>query len=297
MARKFLLLVATLLFIVNSANAEESNIDYEKISSTFFPETSTWYPLSKMKAADKDFILKMKPELQRAYSTSKIGKEMESENCSFIERAFSEEYSLPQGFYTFDVNSDGIQDIIYSGSTHCAEGDSTLIWFGTKDGFEIKQDVFWQMLTLRVKAGNPVDISSVSVACCSGIVDEYFVGNIINMRNYDNKNVSRNTKLPDSQNMIFGFTSTKEIVLRSKPEINDKYDEFESYENRHAVFGNILSKYLPGCTGKVISKNKTEKNQWCFVVIDKTCDPLRSYVGYDVNAGWARCESVNNRKK
>ncbi|HBG05833.1 MAG: hypothetical protein A2075_03215 [Geobacteraceae bacterium GWC2_58_44] len=293
MARIILLLFVVVLLSFDLSYAEESSPDYEKVSAILFPDTANWYPLKKMKPAEKRFLRKLFPELRRAYSVSRMGKEWEGKHCSFIERAFSEEYAFPGGFYLHDLNVDGIQDVIYSGSTQCAEGNSTLIWFGTRKGYEVKQDVFWPMQALRIKEGNPVKISSVEVSCCGAVTDEYFVGPLNNLRLEGTRRITSTTEIPETAGDQLPFSTKADMHLRSSAALNDTYDEEASGFLNLAVFGNILSKYLPGCTGNAISRrNDAKGDSWCFVILDEACEPLRFHIANSVSAGWTSCGSV-----
>lgn len=280
-----------------SSNAEESEPDYGKISALLFPETSSWQIVSDMKRADAAFLNKIKHDLRKAYAGSKISKDYESENCSFIERVLSKEWNFPpKGFYLYDIDGDGVQDILYTGSAQCAEGDSTLVWFGKKDKqkYEIRQDVFWPMLTIRVNQGKQAGFASVSTGCCGSIKDEYFSGTLKAMRKNGVKSITSKTELPKQTQPIAAFTSGKEMVLRSTPLQNDKYDEDASEITGGAVFGNVLSKYLPGCVGGLYSTQTNQNNEsWCFVSLSRECNPLRSHAAYGVNTGWTNCDSLN----
>lgn len=290
------ILCLTTACFATSSNAEEGEPDYGKISALLFPESSSWQLVLDMKRADAMFLNKIKQELRKAYAGSKISKEYESENCSFIERVLSKEWNFPKNFYLHDIDGDGIQDILYTGSTQCAEGDSTLVWFGRKDKpkYEIRQDVFWPMLTIRINQGKQAGFTSVSTGCCGSITDEYFSGNLAAMRKGGIKSITSNTELPKQTLPSVAFATGKEMVLRSTPMQNDKYDEIASEITGGAVFGNVLSKYLPGCTGDTYSKQTDQNSEsWCFVTLSKGCNPLRSHAAYGVNTGWTNCDSLN----
>ncbi len=278
-----------------SSNAEESGPDYEKISVLLFPETSTWQIVSGMKRADAAFLSKIKQDLRKAYAGSKISKEYESEHCSFIERVFDKEFHFPNGFYRYDVDGDGIQDVIYTGTALCSEADSTLVWFGQKGKpkYEIRQDVFWPMRTIRVNKGNQAGFTSVSAGCCGSITDEYFSGTLKAMRKGGVKTITSDTELPKQTLPSVVFKTDKEMVLRSTPQQNDKYDEDASEITGGAVFGNVLSKYLSGCTGELRDKQTDQNNiPWCFVVLSKECNILRTHAAYVVNTGWTSCDAL-----
>jgi len=274
----------------------EDSPDYLNISSMLFPETSTWGTLTRK--VDGDTLKRIKPKLIGAYTKSKIGKEKESEDCSFIERVFSEEYSFPQGFYSYDADGDGVPDIIYTGSSHCNEGGSTLIWFSRGDEYAVDQDVFWDVLTLRIKPGQPVRLTSVSVGCCGSDNDEYFVGILKNVRMDGIRSITTGTVLPEKQGKRQPFIADKkEFSLRSSPIENDDYDPEGSAIRAVAVLGNILSKYLPGCTGQVIGEKKSENQKlWYYVSLDEKCNPLRTYISSNVSAGWVAAEDISLTK-
>jgi len=269
-------------------NGEPANPDYGKVSTLLFPETNSWSPIQKMKIPDKKYLRSHENQLRNAYRQSKFGKEFEDKDCSFISRVFSEDSSFPNNFYIHDADGDGNVDVIYTGTSQCAEGHSTVIWFGSKHGFVIKQDVFWHMLALRIKEGSPVRLSSVAVGCCGSVIDEYYVGPLFNPRNQGIRSITSTTRLPQKDEKPVPFVAiNSELILRSSPERKDTYDEDSSAKLGVAVFGNILTKFLPRCSGSIIGRHvDNESKMWLFVVVDEKCNPLRTHVPYNVSAGW-----------
>ena len=290
-------LVITVLVLLQAApclsHADYIQPDYLKISSMLFPETSSWSVLARN--IDGDILNRIKPKLVEAYAKSKIVKGKESEGCSFIERAFSTEYFFSQGFYNYDADGDGITDIIYTGTSLCNEGNSTLIWFRRGDEYAIEQDVFWDVLTLRIKPGQPAQLATVSVGCCGSDNDEYYVGILKNIRMNGIRNVTTGTVFPEKQGKRISFVADKkEFNLRSAPVEHDSYDPDESAMRAVAVLGNILSRYLPGCTGQVIDEKNIENSKlWYFVSLDEKCLPLRTYISSNVSAGWVAAEDIS----
>jgi hypothetical protein len=114
------------------------------------------------------------------------------------------------------------------------------------------------------------------------------------MRRGGSKAITSKTQLPKQAVSTVSFTTGKELVLRSSPRKIDTYDEVASEMTDGAVFGNILSKYLPGCTGHLLGRQPVHgKESWCFVVLSRECNPLRTHAAYSVNSGWTNCGTLN----
>jgi hypothetical protein len=103
----------------------------------------------------------------------------------------------------------------------------------------------------------------------------------------------------------YRFISTKELVLRNSPRVEDKYIYWMSRRESHAVFGNILSKYIsptslgaPGTvSGTVISEHKDSNNvKWAYVTVDEISHAFRYYNPYSVNVGWVEVNSILKNK-
>lgn len=288
-----------LLFLAsNIVSAENDEASFSKISAILFPETASWTLVSNMKHADSAFLRNNEAKLREAYLSSKLMNK-EDISCSFIDRVFSSDYGSPKYFYIHDIDHDGIDDILYTGTSPCSEGNATVIWFGTPQGFEIRQDYFWYALAIRISEGKQLQISSVAVGCCGEIIDDYMCGKVINLRCEGIQRFYHMTELPPlaeerSRKTAESFVSKKELTLRSTPEINDNYIDGFSQLLGRAVFGNILSKYMKGCKAEIIG-NIIDKHsrKWYFVVIDNKSKALRTHVPFDVCAGWISSDNIN----
>lgn len=285
----------TLILITHFVSAQENRSSYEKISAILFPETSSWTLVSQLKHAEEPFLQKVEPQLKKAYLSSNIYKEPQDEMCSFADKIFSKEYKSPDNFYIHDVNLDGIEDIIYSGPSQCSEGHATVIWFGKGKGYEIKQNLRWHVLAIRIKEGDPVQISSVSVGCCGDVLDSYLCGPLRNLRINGVMKVYFQTALPLQTKDSEHFTTAQELVLRSSPETNDQFNKISSEYHKIAVFGNVLSKYLPGCSGRIAGSMQDKvSNLWYFVIMDESSKQLRTHAPFDVCAGWINSDCLKN---
>lgn len=288
------LVVAGLLCLLMStgvSNAEVADMEYEQVSSVLFPDTSGWTAVSGVKNADEKWLAGNTNKLKDAFQNSPLADG--GDDCSFIDGIFSSEEGAADYFYEYDVDSDGMRDVIYTGPAICEEADATVIWFGAKGGYTIKQDAPWDVLLLRIKPGKQFQFSSVAVGCCDSIIDEYFVGDISNTSVGGDVSITSDTAMPSAAQKPARFSSGRDMALRASPEVDDAYDKSESEHMDSAVFGNVLSRYMPGCTGVVIGSDKDAAgNQWCFVRLDETCNPLRTHDPYEVNAGWVDAQDI-----
>lgn len=281
------------------AGGKPKETDHLLILTLLFQETAAWTPVETMPKLEKADLDRIENRLRDAYRESKISNKMESVGCSFIDRLFDPEYETERFFHRFDVDADGIDDIIYSGSALCAEGDVTLLWFGRKYGFEIRQDYLWGIRALRILPGDPARVGSVAIGCCDALDDRYSIGTLNNPSySGDRDHLSERTVVKDMTlpGILFGQirfgVSGKELVLRSSPETDDRYEEGRGEYMGNAVFGNILSKYLPGCGGVVVGSNKKgESELWYFVLLD-SCERFRTHSPFEVSAGWVRASEI-----
>ncbi|MBI5695283.1 MAG: hypothetical protein HZC51_06005 [Nitrospirae bacterium] len=275
------------------SHAEDAVLDYEQVSAVLFPETSGWTAVNSMKNADEKWLVKNEKALRQSYLDSALAETGEDADCSFIESIFLKEEGYPDYFFIHDMDADGFADVLYTGPAQCSESDATLIWFGVKGGYAVKQDALWNTLALRVKEGGQLQVSSVAIACCDSAVDEYLVGDLTVSGIVGDVSITSDTVIPPAGNKPARFTSGGELALRASPEVDDAYDKDESGHMDTAVFGNVLSKYLPGCTGTVLSTEKDDAGRtWCFVELDDTSNPLRTHDPYEVNAGWVESRYI-----
>ncbi len=275
------------------SSGQTKDLDYDRILTILFPETASWIPLKTMPRLGWADVKKIAPELTKAYLESKIDKASEGPECSFIQRLFAERdfQYFHNSFYRFDIDKDGADDIVYSGQHPCLTADGTIIWFGGKDGtdhFMVRQRVVWPMETLRIVPGTPPLVGSVAVNCCAALDDDYFTGDFDNLRWPGHRKILKRTVIPSSVLKPMKFTTPdQELVLRSSPAVDDEYNKGFSEYISTAVFGNILARYLPGCSGTIVGQDKKEGGElWYFVLLDEDCKSLRTHNPYDVNAGW-----------
>lgn len=294
----FAIATCLLVFTISATcNGAQENSDPSRVSLLLFPETKSWTSIKQFTVPSIKYLRDNQTLLTNSYQNANLYREMESKDCSFIERIFSTKWDFPKHFYTFDVDGDGNLDVIYSGSSQCAEGDSTLIWFGNKLGFTIKQETLWKVLTLRIKQGIPVRLSSVDLPCCGGTIETYHKGQLVNPAMEGTRNLINYTALPKKDEIPTPFTAPNtDLILRSSPVIDDTFDESSSHMEERAVLGNILSKYLPGSSGNIFGREYDAKSKlWLFVVISDESKYLRTYIPYDVDAGWIEATTISDK--
>ena len=290
-----LMLIFLFLLLPYGVLAEEQDLmpDYRRIAALVFPETTNWIALDAMKRVNENWLKANRSRLQQDYSSSKASKSyLEGDSCSFIGRLFDKEYANEVRFFTHDIDSDGRMDVIYSGSALCAEGNATVIWFGTPSGYELRSDYPWDTLLLSIQEGKAFRISSLQVGCCGDQIDKYYLGSQENFRYLGSRRMTRDTVLPGRSATKRAFKNRTEMVLRASPHIDDMYDVNASGLKDEAVFGNVLARYLPGCSGYVIGDSPGIVAGWSFVVLDDKCGPLRTNAPYWVNVGWVEMSQI-----
>jgi len=283
--------MAVLLAILSlscTAFGQGGEPDYGKVSAILFPETAHWTRLDETKRAEAPFIKNAEVELTKAFKSSRI-KDSGDLGCSFIDRLFNSNPPSCSEFFLHDMDRDGREDVIYSGPAQCAEGNATIVWYGTGEGYSVRQDYLWMFKLIRFREGTPFKFTRVSVGCCADPVDVY-----TGTEPTDTRNITKNTQLPEKSIPVTAFEcKEKELWLRSAPARLDAYDEGKSGFMGIAVFGNILVKYLPGSHGRILGQSKAKDGRaWYFVAIDRDCNLLRTLVSYSVDIGWVESDGI-----
>lgn len=215
-----------------------------------------------------------------------------------------------------------VQALIYAGPNPCVEGNAVLIWLKTQHGYVVKQDAAPNLQLLRIRKNNQEDnkegaslqFSSVAIGCCLDPIDVYSLGDIANGNKFGKYSVNNLTHIPSllaitpvaptaaitSSAKLFSpfpfVVAKKELILRYTPERNDVYDKGRSEFESVAIIGNVVGKYLPGCSGEVVAEERDKNSQlWYFVTLNESCKALCTYHPYDyVNVGWIEASEVDN---
>jgi len=256
-----------------------------QVSAVLYPDTKSWRLVSAAPKLSPEALRSIQDTLKAAYLSAKLEEwPLEGPGCSFIERVFEPSGSSP--FHQMDFNGDGKEDVVYAGSAQCAEGDATLVWFQTATGYVVSQPVLWPLRILRVSP-DAETMSSVASGCCGDPVDQYHLGNLQNLRQYSRIRITQDTTLPKAQlASVRAFHNSSETKLREAPQEKDGYDRGRSEFMRHAVFGNILRKYLAGAAGVVLATATRKGKRWAFIVVDSDNERLLIEAPYSVDAGW-----------
>lgn len=262
--------------------------DVVKVADLLFPQSRAWPLYTTYPRATMAELLSAKQVLK---ATLKAQRGPEDEACSLIDRALEPEEAA--AFRKVDLNTDGVPDLVYSGSAHCAEGDSTVIWFATQGGYQLHAPAVRRMLLIRL-APDGKRISSVSRGCCGARADEYHLGNLVNFRYESSLSILQNTQLPSQAfTRARAFITVSEIKLRANPTVIDVYDPDTSDFIGHAVFGNVVKTYMKGARGKAMATTRIHHKEWQFVVMDQESDARVLADPYDgVRAGWIPASTV-----
>ena len=276
-----LLLAAVFLSSGNTAAKDKQ----AQMSAVLYPATQSWHLVSAAPKYTPESLRSIREELMAAYFSAKLETgPLEGPDCSFIARAF--ESSESSSFYQMDFDGDGNQDVVYAGSAQCTEGDATLIWFQTAEGYVVRQPVLWPLRILRVSP-NAIFMTSVAGGCCGDPVNQFHLGNLKNLRQYSRIRVTEDTTLPQaSRHSVRAFHRSSATKLREAPLEKEGYDRGRSEFMAHAVFGNVLRKYIGGVSGLVLATETRNGKNWAFVVVDKDAEHLSVEAPYRVDAGW-----------
>ncbi len=263
-----------------------------QLSTLFFPQTDSWTPLGQMPNPDMVFFESIEPKLKNALAKAKFHGQFEDTSNSFSRHLFSEVQSSLSNFYIWDLDGNGSKDIFYSGRSYGSEGDITIFWFKEKDGFIVRQNKPLYIKVLRVE-NKTLNLSSVEVGCCDSRIDTYYKGHFKNIRRDGERRITKSTEVIIDKTPTPFFKAKNKLVLRKSPRIDDAYDRDTSEWVDAAVFGNILTKYLPGCSGRIAGQTKDDYlRQWSFVLIGMDCNPLRFHSPFQVNAGWVLSNDI-----
>jgi len=281
------LILALGISVATAAEATPSDV-----ARLFFPETSGWVSLTDVPSITKQRLLEIRDQLRATYVASGVGRRLEVEGCSVIQRVLWDEDA--KLFHLMDVNQDGFQDIVYSDNAQCREGDVTLIWFGKAGGFSMNSDSAWDAKVLRIAPGNVPRISSVAVGCCGDLVDEYNLGTLENFRIYSVIRTTQITVLPKrTLSTRIRFKNSSSMTVRSTPRTENAYDENLSGLMSHAVFGNVLCKYIAGASGTILAEQRERDGKtWDYVVMDPTSEVYRVDDPFRANVGWVEKSSI-----
>lgn len=282
--------------LVASPCLAQTEPNFITVSDLVFPEYRSWPLLNDFPTLTPADFESLRNSLVQAFRTKTSSQSfLEGPGCSFIEHAFGEPDLA--AFRQIDLNRDGYLDIVYSGSAHCAEGDGTVIWFGSSSGYTVQEPAMWPILLLRVSQDGKV--TSVGRGCCGAPSDVYFVGNTTNFRQGGEIWILQDTPLPEYRHdQPLSFTTGRPFRLRSAPEILDTYDQTRSEFLGHATFGNIVRTYIAGAKGRILGFSNNKHRRWLFVVMDPASDPLVLQDPYKgTRAGWVRANQVEARRK
>lgn len=291
--KRFLLVLMTLWVISNQGLAQVEP-DFIAVSSVLFPESRSLPLFSSYPSLSAGELAGVKNSLATAFRAKASGQSfLEGQGCSFSERVF--EAGDPAGFRRFDLNGDGFPDIVYSGSALCAEGDGTVIWLGSPDGYTLDEPAMWPLLLLRVAPDGKKTIS-VERGCCGAITDTYAFGNYQNFRQNEVLQITRELQLPAHLLLPRTFAVVRQTKLRATPVVRDAYNDGKSYFLGHATFGNTVRTYMAGARGRILGESEG-KERWIFVVMNPASDALVLQDPYrGVRAGWLPAGQIRRVK-
>ncbi len=288
-------LVSVLLFHAFNVFAAASEVDRSiELADALFPDARAWKSLPDAPVLTAAKLTALKPELQRALSASPALAEVEGSGCKFFQGAIDKNANA---FHSLDLNGDGKQDVIYSGSAVCAEGDVTLIWMALGAGYQVTTNAVLHGMLLRADPGSMPSVLMVARGCCADPIDVYQAGTIENPRMKGVIKVSKDTTLPAKFTAAQKpFVLKRAAALRSQAARRDAYDPDASVAMDHAVFGNILAKFMPKAKGNILASTKDQAGtEWAFVVVDAESNVFRTDSPSPASVGWMELAALQVR--
>jgi hypothetical protein len=268
-----------------------------RMAEVLFPSTTGWIQLQETPKLSEDVLAQIRERLRATYLSSHAERSLGNWDCPTVDGMLQASYI--GYFHTFDVDTDGYAEIVYSGPSHCVEGDLTIIWFGSKDeSIESRRLVRWGVRVLSIAPGREPQVTAVAVGCCADPIDEYSIGTLANVRQRGVVRTTKNTRAPSGAlTSPLPFTNRGETVLRSTPELKSEYDPDQSELMDTAVFGNVLCSYIGGASGEIRAEERDAQGKpWAYVVMDRGSNRLRHDAPFDVTVGWVDRATIHEVK-
>lgn len=274
-------------FACGSVQAET---DAMTVAARLFPTSAAYPAFADQPEVSAAQLQELRPHLLAAAHSTVWAGRLDQDECSFLSRALE---SYPQGFRWVDWNLDGRDDVVYSGSAQCAEGNQSVVWLADAEGSGYQVDSAWSSLLLRFSTTDK-RVVTVEVGCCGAPTDVYTVGDLTYWRSQDAVRVLPDTQWPPGDaSREYRFRSRQNFKLRSSPEHLDDYDEGRSEFLAHASFGNVVRTYMAGAEGVVVAESKHGGTRWWFVVVDQAEDRHSLQNPYQgVRAGWVEAKHL-----
>jgi hypothetical protein len=285
------LVLMILLAPASHAGGVENQYEFSKI---LFPGTKTWQPVDSLPQADMKMIVRDRELLKSIYLKTRQNLLIEYPAiCSFITRALYEYEHWDGGLWkSVDMDGDGITDIAYFGSVQCDEGYAGVVWLDGPDG-PLERDVtIIPYKVLRVDTTESRRFCGVKPRCCTGEVDEYFLGDLLNPSGIADIRVHIGLDLPAGMKIAHDpYVVRRKAIMRLVPVERDEYPPDSTSSRPGAAQGNIIASCSPDATGTILAYFKDYKGRrWGLLVVDKDSRKLRSDVTYDVDVGWIRLD-------
>ncbi|UQZ87791.1 hypothetical protein C4J81_00590 [Deltaproteobacteria bacterium Smac51] len=152
-----LILCGLMLTMVVSPLAMGQTSESEILGDLLFPSSADWLKLSGLKKMSKDHLAEVKPELNSALPPAFSKDDQDITPC-LTERVWEQADS----FYIADVNSDEVEDVVFSGYFPCGESSLSIIWYGGGEGgYTVgEKDIeFSYILKLKPQPNRPLKLT------------------------------------------------------------------------------------------------------------------------------------------
>lgn len=205
-----------------------------------------------------------------------------------------------KNFHFYDLNLDGLQDVIYQGG--CKPYPIVSIFMQDEEGFfhytSSKRGIIKELKIV----GNTVYISTFSEACCcldhSVLSRMKFEPSQLSATKSELLQYDYKTALP-AQEFVLSFKTVQTTALRTHPKIDNTIQTHACFDEPK-VKGNVVNEYEKNAKGYAFAKEQDEAgNLWYFVVFAPHSVHLANDYYYLVHVdhytyamGWVKAEAI-----
>ncbi len=208
--------------------------------------------------------------------------------------------SYLQYFHFYDLNLDGLQDVIYQGG--CKPYSATNIFMQDEEGFFHYTSSRGGVIKDLKIVDNVVYLSTFSEACCcsdhSVLSRMKFEPTQLSSTKSELLQYKYDTEVP-SYDFALPFKTTELTALRTHPKIDNNIQTHPCFDEPK-VMGNVVSEYEKDATGYAFAKVQDEAGSlWYFVVFAPHGVSLANDYYYLVHVdhytyamGWVKAEAI-----
>jgi hypothetical protein len=259
-----------------------------QLADLLFPESKSWRSIDQLPVLE---TRRYYQQLSEAYGDF-LARTPSSQVVCELSRLFFTPAGEAKTFHVFpgaDVEHD---DLIYTGDAECTEGGKTIVW---------KNFRIWSRQQAFSIAGQAIRFSSIpkpravmfEAGCCADPINQFSIRDPFSGRWFGRFRVAKALDLPAGLQPDDRInTYDHDLILRSAPVVDDKYDVAMSHRLGSAVFGSVVRKFLPGISARQMTTyTDTAATRWLLIAIDQAYDAKAYYTALPSDVGWVKADT------